>query len=286
MKLGRFSAPAPLSSDLPQSEKYDGWLKWKSTFDIAISIMDGVPSNTQKVGLLYTHVGNEVRDLITMLKLPPMHVSQQPESALYGILTKGLNDYFRTLVDESSEYARYTARKQAAGESVHHFAMKLRELGERVGVAYDSIPFKHQFVAGLANREFAVKAKEDGLLIGVILERAGRMEQDAEAEKKWAQTDRHGESVMKLTAGKEWKKPFPERKRRRSPQRLPTGTNKCSGCGLTHVKGQKCLAIGKKCLKCGKMNHYARVCRSGAAAGSSNEQCQPKNEDETGDQVK
>lgn len=266
-KLGRFSAPTQFNSELLQSEKYDGWLRWKTTFDVAIAIMDGRPSDTQKIGLLYTHVGDEVRDLITMLKLPPMHSGQTPSDAgLYAELSKGLNDYFRTLVDESTEFARYTARKQATGEGVHKYAMKLRELGERVGVGYDSIPFKHQFIAGLSNREFAIRAKQDGLKIGVILERAGRMEQEAEAEKQWAQTDRHGESVMRIASEKDWKKPMPGRKRKRSPQHASsnrsTESGKCPNCGLAHFKGHGCPATGKKCLKCGRMNHFARTCRS------------------------
>ena len=37
----------------------------------------------------------------------------------------------------------------------------------------------------------------------------------------------------------------------------------CSYCGLKHAKGRdKCPANGKQCSKCGKMNHYARKCRS------------------------
>lgn len=37
--------------------------------------------------------------------------------------------------------------------------------------------------------------------------------------------------------------------------------NSCRKCGGTH--GNVCYADGKKCNKCGKMNHYARMCRSG-----------------------
>ncbi|XP_071854914.1 uncharacterized protein [Apostichopus japonicus] len=35
----------------------------------------------------------------------------------------------------------------------------------------------------------------------------------------------------------------------------------CSSCGLDHRRGD-CPAWEKQCLKCGKSNHYARVCRS------------------------
>ena len=35
----------------------------------------------------------------------------------------------------------------------------------------------------------------------------------------------------------------------------------CSRCGLTHAN-QQCPAFGMDCRKCGKANHFARMCRS------------------------
>ena len=46
------------------------------------------------------------------------------------------------------------------------------------------------------------------------------------------------------------------------------GTNKasrhplCGKCGNSHSYQQRCPAYGAECLKCGKRNHFARVCRS------------------------
>ena len=40
-------------------------------------------------------------------------------------------------------------------------------------------------------------------------------------------------------------------------------TSDCGRCGLNHESGREaCPAFGKTCAKCGKMNHYARKCRS------------------------
>ncbi len=36
----------------------------------------------------------------------------------------------------------------------------------------------------------------------------------------------------------------------------------CGYCGGEHIH-QKCPARGAECMKCGKRNHFARVCRSG-----------------------
>ena len=58
-----------------------------------------------------------------------------------------------------------------------------------------------------------------------------------------------------------------KRRNERKP-RLPEdprdskGAKKCKYCGGNHVlKREKCPAYGKTCGKCGKSNHFARVCK-------------------------
>lgn len=227
-RLGRFNAPAQFEKDIKQSEKYERWLKWKTTFDIALSICDGVPSDRQKTGLLHTYVGDEVRDVIAMLQLPPMHVGRVCREGEYAELSRGLNDYFRTLVDESTDFARYNIRKQLSGESVHQFAMKLRDLAIRVNIGHETIGFRHQFLMGLSNRALARKANEEGLSIGEIIQQAGRIEQATEIVEpnSWESAGDGQAAVLALAESKGNKKQYtkPGTKRRvqsrgESPQR-------------------------------------------------------------------
>lgn len=207
-KMGKFNAPAPFMKDIKQSEKYERWLKWKTTFDVALSICDGIPSDHQKTGLLYTYVGDEVREVINMLGLPPMHGGRSFHRGDYIELSSGLNDYFRTLVDESTDFARYSARRQQPGESVHEFAIKLRDLAHRVKIAHESIGFRHQFLSGLTNRTLAKKATEEGMSIGSTIEQAGRIEQAVEAEepRRWMEPNNGEALVSNISSKKEWRK--------------------------------------------------------------------------------
>lgn len=266
-KLGKFNAPAPFASDLKQSEKYERWLKWKTTFDIALSICDGVPTDHQKVGLLYTYVGDETRGVIAMLRLPPMRGDDLHEGG-YQELSQGLNDYFRSLVDESTDFARYNERKQLPNESVHQFAIKLRDLAIRVKVSHDSIGFRHQFLAGLANRPLAKKATEEGMSIGDVMQQAGRMEQVAAFEdaKGCGDGDFEGSRVLSVAAKKKWSKGFPKGEGKRKSSAGDNGPRgkwkQCGTCGQRqHEPGRACPAIGKECLKCGVSGHFARVCK-------------------------
>lgn len=45
--------------------------------------------------------------------------------------------------------------------------------------------------------------------------------------------------------------------------------SQCSYCGGHHPTRQKCPALGVQCHKCGRLNHFARVCRSGSASQMS-----------------
>ena len=54
---------------------------------------------------------------------------------------------------------------------------------------------------------------------------------------------------------------------------MSTTVMPCGNCGLIHSKGQ-CLARGKQCTKCKKMNHYARMCRSSKSVDSCQQQAE------------
>ena len=62
------------------------------------------------------------------------------------------------------------------------------------------------------------------------------------------------------------KKPLrPPRKRENKKEEKEKGKS-CGYCGKTgaHPPGRNCPAYGQQCLKCGKYNHYASCCRTGA----------------------
>ena len=59
------------------------------------------------------------------------------------------------------------------------------------------------------------------------------------------------------------------RRNRREPPRKHKKEGKDKSCGYcgktgTHPPGRDCPAYGKQCLKCGKYNHYASCCTTGA----------------------
>lgn len=208
-KMGKFCPPSEFPKDVHQAEKYDRWQKWKSTFDISLAICDGEPTEFQEVGLLHTHVGEEVRNVIRMLKLPPMHGDKTFPEGIYAKLSTGLDDYFHSMVDESIGFARFSERQQLPGESAGDFAVALHHLGEPVGIGHGSMAFRHRFLSGLANRGLAGRAVEEGLSMEEVIKRAGRIEQSTEVLNK---SNPVSATVMAVSSEPYWKKQGVKRK--------------------------------------------------------------------------
>ena len=52
-------------------------------------------------------------------------------------------------------------------------------------------------------------------------------------------------------------------KNKRAPNKEQPGIIQCKYCGTLHQRDKsKCPAVGKACKKCGKQNHFAKVCKS------------------------
>lgn len=72
----------------------------------------------------------------------------------------------------------------------------------------------------------------------------------------------------------------PQPGRQTGSKTKPGQDNKCRNCGYdVHKTIEQCPAKGQTCRKCGKMNHYQRVCRSKTVHDVENEQCEEENSD-------
>lgn len=284
----RFQKPPPLTENTPVAEKYEKWLDWKAVFDVALSVCDAPPTERQKASLLFTSVGPETQRIITLLSLPPMHKGEWNNGTEYEELSGGLNSFFRGMVDETVDYARFHDAKQGAAEGIHAFTLRMRSLASSVNVDPTSFAFRHQILKGMRNKELALKASDMSTPLGELIRIAARKEQrEQSASTSGNMWESHGQGQPMVAAmAANQKKDAAKRTATFTPTGAPASkAQSCRYCGgRKHKDKKECPAFGKECKGCGSKNHFVKVCekskqkRVNAIAGTAQEasECDPK----------
>lgn len=264
----RFQKPEPLPTNIPVAERYEAWLDWKEGFDVAASVC--VPSLTdqQMSRLLFTSVGPETQKIIRLLGLPPSEKGPWPAGREFSDLSSGLNRFFRGMVDESVDHARFHEGKQGQKEGIHDYAMRMKRLAASVDVNPSSFSFRHQLLKGMRNQDLAIKATDDNIPLGDIIQTAARKEQREASEQakrpsQWFPSDEAQPSVAAFSAGRnfgrarQFKRPA-DFERSNGPEGKAKSCRYCGG--RSHMDKKGCPAFGKSCNSCGIKNHFEKVC--------------------------
>lgn len=164
--------------------------------------------------------------------------------------------------------------KQSDGETITHFVSRLKSQAMlcdfvrrcnngQCDTSYSSNMIVSQLIAGLHNQSHQSKVlSEVGSLrtLELLVERLLVLESTANATSHF-QPQSIASDVCPVKS--EYQKGKSTNVTRKQSE---TNRNwgKCIGCGKNrHEKGRKeCAAQGRQCNKCGKMNHFASVCRS------------------------
>ena len=177
---------------------------------------------------------------------------------------KKLNDYFTP--KKSKHYARYLflKMKQTHGETTMMYAARLREKANECefGTACEDRILEH-LIQMINNQGLIQKAINKKWNLTQFLTEAAQME-DTSLQVSGMKIP---EDVKKLS--QKW-----ERRSLAKQEKHP-----CEYCGQTgtHPAGKDCLAYGKKCSKCKRLNHFAVVCRAGSK--DKNHKIKPKNKE-------
>lgn len=244
------------------------WEAWLNSFEWFL-LANKIEDDHDKFVKLMHLAGQKIQELYATLPVPD-HISKVrrgpliggfvPHLTEYQMAIEKLNDHFQP--KKNATYERYELRKltQEPDEKIALFAMRLRKQAERCDLG-DKLEehVKDQLIGKCASSRLRRKLLALGdATLDVVLREAKAFEAVQEQSKildekneTEADPDKRSE-VNKIDV-------------RRKPSQL--GDNKsmeCFRCGFTGHRqfDEKCPAKGKKCNKCGGLNHFSRKCRS------------------------
>ncbi|XP_071651744.1 uncharacterized protein [Temnothorax longispinosus] len=266
--MDSFKQPNPMSLE---GDPGKGWKKFKANFEL-FSVASGLDAKTTKIqaAALLHCIGEDVREIVETI------VMTDTEKTDITLLKRKLEEYFVPKSNPSVESHKFNTRTQGAGEDMDSFVADLRRLAANCefGALKEQL-IKDRIVCGVRDskvRDRLLREKDLNLTKAIDICRAAeqadlQIKQLCEGTTK---LDVHGVKQQSNETKKAGKKTKPNvnqgvrHKKRGGMQtngqrdyREASQRNDCHRCGYKH--GYKCPAWGKTCMKCKKVNHFAKA---------------------------
>ena len=226
-------APFQLSRD--SNDTAVRWAKWKKNIERQFRFFGIIDPQLKKDGLII-YGGQEIADLDDSIPDPTLEGEQNE----YTQLIAKLDQHF--LPKKNKDYARFKLGNliQQDDEPMATYYARIREIAKKCSYTDEDDAIRDHIIKTMRNNAIRVKAIRNNWTLQQILDEAAISEQ-AQLQAR--------EIKEKLEATG-------------TSQRVKyTKQDSCQRCGRKHDKG-KCPAYGEKCRKCGKLNHFAIVCKS------------------------
>ena len=196
-----------------------------------------------------TLIGKESYTVLKDLCYP-----DNPKDLKFKELVEKMRNHYSPKVNVAAETFRFQECSQEEGESVKDFANRLKRLAASCDFGtHLSRALRDQFVRGLRSRNLTKKLLVENKSFSQALDMA-IAEEVAEANAASLGGERPAAPVNAVNRQTE---------RRGFRPAQSQSSRRCGGCGgQWHANRQQCPAWGKACRKCGKMNHFAKHCRS------------------------
>ena len=217
------------------------WTKWKKDIERQFRFFGLTDPGVKKDGLII-YGGPQIADLEESLPdLPP-----QESEDVYSRFIRKLDRNF--LPRKNKDYARFQFGNlsQETDESMAKYYARLREIAKKCEFNDEDDAIRDHLIKTMNTNRIRVKTIRNNWTLSQILDEA------AVEEESTAQAHEIDKKLHDATEFQKIKQVTKD-KRDRSVT--------CYRCGSKHARGN-CKAYGAKCFKCGKRNHYTRMCRS------------------------
>ena len=243
--MDKFQHPEPLSL---QGNLAENWRRWRQRFELYL-----------------TASGNDAKEEATKSAIL-LHVAGPEALEVYNTFTweaEADKKKVKKIMDKFESYCTprknvvwerhvFNCRSQQPGETIDQYATDLRCKAKtcEFGTLTDSL-IRDRIIYGILSDKTRSRLLKEGA--DLSLSKAIDM----------CRADEATVTQMKMLAGgSDQEKNLDMQLLGRDPRNQQSGTRQCGKCRLKHTQQQRCPAIGVECRKCGRRNHYARVCRS------------------------
>lgn len=245
-----FKPPSNFPFDNPSA-----WPDWKQRF-LRYRIASKLNKEEQivQVSSLIYSMGSDAEKILAQFNL------SEEDGKKFDIVLARLDTHFAPKRNVIHERAKFYRRDQKEGETVEQYVRALFDLTQYADFENKDDAIRDRLVLGCNDSECSEKLQ---LQSDLTLEKAVTFARQQEQVKSEIQQQRGQTASASLDAAsfKYKRRPVAAGNKPTSTTGARSTTGACSKCGGTHQRGQ-CPAHGKRCNKCHKISHFARVCRS------------------------
>ena len=226
--------------------------RWKRRFEMYLLALN-ITEDKQKRALLLYQAGQETQEIFDTLS----ETGEDFKTAL-----DKLDEYFLPKKNIDYETFQFRQPSKKSDETVDQFVTRLCKLAEHCEFADLKRELKLAVIQNCSSKRLRRYALREGdVTLDEILAKARALEtsetQAKGIEDTTTQSQMPSESVKYVQSGQHHHRQGQGRPRSQS-------STQCRQCGLSwpHTKNP-CPAKGKTCNKCGKPNHFAKMCLTG-----------------------
>ncbi|KAI5752550.1 hypothetical protein M8J77_018030 [Diaphorina citri] len=247
------------------------WNSWVLQYKIFLRATNlESEDDKRKVSLLLHHMGGEVLDIFKSFNLDLDQVTHEA-------LLKKFSDYFSPKKNITMERNRFFTKRQSPDQNIMEFVTELRNLAKSCEFPETDSIVRDIFICNMRNDYNYVKQKllEDGNLtlekalevatsLVASREHVSILETDSNEINKIYHQSRNfnrgrSSSQDHRSQGHQRSVSRQSHKNGQSSQTSSQLTTSCQKCGQIHRV--RCPAWGKTCAKCGRRNHFAKMCK-------------------------
>ena len=242
--MDKFQHPEPLSL---QGNLAENWRRWRQRFE-----------------LYMTASGNDSKEEGTKSAIL-LHVAGPEALEVYNTFTWEEEADKRKVAKIMEQFESYCMPRKNVVWERHVFNCRTQQPGETVDQYVTDLRCKAKTCEFGTLTDSLIR---DRIVYGILSDKTrGRLLKDANLSLAGAidicRADEATAVQMKSLAGNNEKdRDLDMQLLSRDSRSRQSGSRQCGNCGGKHTPQQRCPAIGEECHKCGRRNHYARVCRS------------------------